>query len=586
MFKEELSYDDRSPICIRIVEMKEYPLHYHADVEFIFVLKGEVRLLSGSNNYLLGQNSFFVCNGKEVHGMYATEKENVIALVQVNNRIFSKYYPNLSRSCYRTYTEDLKDNRLEFLRSEIIKLLYNHMKKVPHYQETNVAIIKKVLAYLEANFNYFSIENNIVINRPIESFTMSKRVSRIILNVYENYYKRLTLEELSVRERLSEYYLSHVIHDYIGISFRDFLSFARVESSQLMVLDESINIREIHAITGFSGRQYFEKHFKRWFGQTPMEYRTKFIRERKSFNKQEAFLELDEIHSLNLLEQYESSTAFPNERNLVSKQNILHVYVDAVSGKSIPFHPEISIGMSKENKNSLETVGKLQNLNPHKIISMEKNTVQGLYGLDTIAGAVYILRNLQADSICLPFIDSPTGLEIFRGSNSIMFSNGLTKCSYYALLFLAKAKGELIDRGENYWIIKKASQEDMPSFIIIVFNGNKTTDLICSTHQPKEKTMEAISSFNEEINIKFSLKGLFGPYKVATVTLNSTTDYYYYLNNHGNRSTDMDIENLLAEQYTLPYVSIHNTDSVGSLETTTRLDGLCVQMISIAPLHV
>ena len=586
MFKEELAYDDKSPISIRILNLKEYPLHHHTDVEFIFVLKGEIRLELGSNNYLLTRNSFFVCNGKEVHGMYATEKENIVALIQVNNIIFSKYYPNLSRSCYRTYTKDLNDKRLEFLRSEITKLLSNYLTKAPHYQEINVAIIKKVLAYLEANFNYFSIENSIVLNKKIDNFTMSKRVSRIILNVYENYYKHMTLHELSVRENLSEYYISHIIHDTIGISFRDFLSFARVESSQSLVLDETIDIKEIHTITGFSGRQYFEKHFKRWFGQTPMEYRKRYIRQRKSHDKQERFLEVDDNHVLNLIESHEGNTAHSGQRNSNSNHSILHVHVDAISGKSIPFHAEISVGMSKENKNSLETVGKLQYLNPDKIINMEGNTLQGFSGLDTIAGAVYILRNLSADSICLPFIDSPSGPDVFQGSNSIIFSNGLTKSSYYSLLFLAKAKGELIDRGENYFVIKKASQEEMPSYIIIVFNGNEATDMVCSTPQPKEKTIEAISTFNDELNIKFYLKGLFGPFKVATVTLNSTTDYFYYFNNHGYRATDMDIEHLLAEQYTLPYVSIHNLDALGTLETSTRLDGLCVQMISIAPLHV
>ena len=157
MFKEELSYDDRWPIYIRVAALEDYPLHYHADIEFIFILKGEIRLHLGCNDYLLKENSVFVCNGREVHGMYATDKENVVALIQVNNQVFSKYYPNLSRSCYRTFTGSPNDKRLDFLRSEIIKLLYNHFTK-PFYQETNVAITKKLLSYLEANFNYFSIK--------------------------------------------------------------------------------------------------------------------------------------------------------------------------------------------------------------------------------------------------------------------------------------------------------------------------------------------------------------------------------------------------------------------------------------------
>lgn len=584
--KEELSYDDRLPIHIRIGALEEYPLHYHTDIEFIFVLKGEIQLLLGSNNYILKQNEIFVCNGKEVHAMYTTGKENVVALIQVNNRVFSKYYPNLSRSCYRTVTDDANDKRLDFLRTETTKLLCNHISKPYHYQETNVAIIKKLLSYLEANFNYFSIQNNTVINTPIENFTMSKRISRIILSIYENYYKRMTLEDLSSKENLSEYYLSHIIHQYIGISFRDFLSFARVESSQMMVLDENININELYAIAGFSGRHYFEKHFEKWFREKPFDYRQNFLAKVKSEKRQERFNDLETGSILKFLNQY-GYCATPSDQALeLLAQNSLQVTVDGILGKSIAFIPKISVALNKKIPQNANVSSKFENLKFDEILKSEPSPISEVYGLDTIAGAVYILRNLTLDGISLPFMDSPLNTSILQGTSSIVFSNGIVKCSYYSLLFLGMSKGEMIDRGANYWIIKKAATSDMPSFVIMVFNGNESTDSVCVTPCSKEKTIEEIASFNEEVNIKFSINGLFGAFKIATVSIDSTTDYFYYLNHYGCQSASPEIEHLLAEQYTLPYVNIYNTDAAGTLEMNTRLDGLCVQFITITPLRI
>lgn len=585
MLKEELSYDDRLPIHIRIAKIDEYPLHYHTDIEFIFVLKGEIQLLLGSNNYLLKQNDIFVCNGKEVHAMHATDKENVIALIQVNNRMFSKYYPNLSRSCYRTFTDDPNDQRLDFLRSEIVKILCNYFKKT-HYQETNVAITKKLLSHLEANFNYFSIKNSVVLNNPIKNFTMSKRISRIILNIYENYYKRLTLEDLSAKEDLSEFYLSHIIHEHIGISFRDFLSFARVESTQMMVLDESINIKELYAIAGFSGRAYFEKHFEKWYGQKPSSYRDNFIDKVKSEKKKEKLHMLERNSILQILNLYETCVKTSSNSNLPLKQNTLHVIAEGMSGGSITFNPKICIYQNKDIKKNAKFFSKLENLKADKISTSNIKPITGIYGLDTIAGAVYILRNLKDGALSVPFMDDPSSAGVLQGTNSLVFQNGIAKSSYYALLFLSLARGELIDSSSNYWIIKKAAKDDMPSFVIMVFNGNEHTDAICSNTFSKEKTMEAIATFNDELNMKLSLKGLLGPFKVATVSIDLTTDYSYYLNHYGGQSASPGIEQLLAEQYTSPYSNIYNTDAMGSLEIHIRLDGLGVQLITITPLRL
>ena len=42
----------------------------------------------------------------------------------------------------------------------------------------------------------------------------------------------------------------------------------------------------------------------------------------------------------------------------------------------------------------------------------------------------------------------------------------------------------------------------------------------------------------------------------------------------------------MEEQYISPYVNIYNADAMGVLEVNTRLDGLCVQFISISPLDM
>ena len=44
MLEEKITYEYDFPLNIEIVELKEYPLHYQHDVEFIAVLQGLSRI--------------------------------------------------------------------------------------------------------------------------------------------------------------------------------------------------------------------------------------------------------------------------------------------------------------------------------------------------------------------------------------------------------------------------------------------------------------------------------------------------------------------------------------------------------------
>src|SRR5699024_7177046 len=96
MLFEKTTYLDDFPINIRVAEITEYPFHYHQDVEFVYVLKGEVYLKDVSSHYLLKEGDVFTINGHEVHGMKSTDKENAVAIIQISNRYFTRYFPDLA----------------------------------------------------------------------------------------------------------------------------------------------------------------------------------------------------------------------------------------------------------------------------------------------------------------------------------------------------------------------------------------------------------------------------------------------------------------------------------------------------------
>ena len=66
---------------------------------------------------------------------------------------------------------------------------------------------------------------------------LAGRLNRIMDYMYENYERKLTLSEIAENEKLSIYYLSHIIKEATGLSFQDLLSYIRVEESERLLLE-------------------------------------------------------------------------------------------------------------------------------------------------------------------------------------------------------------------------------------------------------------------------------------------------------------------------------------------------------------
>ena len=99
MLFEKTTYTDNFPLNIMIAHIEEYPFHYHHDIEFVYILKGEIWLKNVGQHYLLKEGDLFTNSGHEVHSLTATDKDNIVAIIQVSNRFFTQYFPALLRAC-------------------------------------------------------------------------------------------------------------------------------------------------------------------------------------------------------------------------------------------------------------------------------------------------------------------------------------------------------------------------------------------------------------------------------------------------------------------------------------------------------
>ena len=277
MLKEKNFYKEGLPVNVITANIMEYPIHFHDDIEVVYVLDGSVGLKNGYYSYVLNQGDIFILNDREIHSFQHTDQPNMVMMLQMDTSFFTKYYGNLKNSFFVTDMKNEDDENLEALRNILGRIMLDILDKGYSYEYKVIEGTHNLLANLLANFQYFTMEDGKFVNeaKNIGNKVLAGRLNRITDYMYENYSRRLTLNEIADMEHLSIYYLSHVIKEATGLSFQELLSFIRVEESEKLLLGSSKKIGAISEESGFSAIRYYIKYFTKWFGMHPQEYRKK-----------------------------------------------------------------------------------------------------------------------------------------------------------------------------------------------------------------------------------------------------------------------------------------------------------------------
>lgn len=278
MLKEKISYGSDLPINCAVVHIEDYPIHFHDDLEVVFVLDGSIGLKNGYYTYTMRKGDIFILNDREIHSYYRTDEENTVLLLQLDLTYFCKYYEILRNSFFVTDMKDAEDESLERLRDILARIQLAVLSPEPGYERRALEATHCLIDCLISDFQYFAMEDGKFVNEPRAKGNkiLTERLNRITDYLYENYNRRLTLGEIAEREHLSIYYLSHVIKESTGLSFQDLLNFIRVEESEKLLLGTKKKVGEISVESGFSAVRYYIKYFTKWFGMHPEAYRTAY----------------------------------------------------------------------------------------------------------------------------------------------------------------------------------------------------------------------------------------------------------------------------------------------------------------------
>lgn len=254
--------------------LRDTSFHWHDDIEFIYVVKGNIIQHINGGKVILSQGEGIFINSNQIH---VVENNNVD--VDLYCMIFK---PTLL--CSSQYMENKYVSPITHADSVPFYVL---KKSVP-WQEEILDKVKRIVEYSmeekrelcmvsELNLLWDILYKNLLPaageNNPEKSgMIIFKKMMEYIQREYNN---SISLKDICKVGGVGKTKCAELFMQYVNMPPIEYLICFRLEKSAIMLRDTDRTISEIAFFCGFSGASYYTECFKKRVGCTPNEYRRK-----------------------------------------------------------------------------------------------------------------------------------------------------------------------------------------------------------------------------------------------------------------------------------------------------------------------
>ncbi len=244
----------------RIGNNLDYKLHFHHQVELVYMFKGEGTAVIDGKELTLKSGDILTVFPNQLHEYkYCSDEQFFITIFKPEILYDFKdiFYNMLPES--NVYSTDNKNT-----------FLYDLAYRLPEISKAeNIYYNQIYKGLLYAFFGELFSKINLV---KAKSADLS--VLKSVLNYcVENYKNDISLNSVSTNLHVSKYYISHLLNDKLGISFNEYINSLRIADAVILLEQGKPDITEIAQISGFNTVRTFNRAFKSIYGQSPTQYK-------------------------------------------------------------------------------------------------------------------------------------------------------------------------------------------------------------------------------------------------------------------------------------------------------------------------
>lgn len=246
----------RKQIYFRRDPNVNFPAHIHDNIELVYVFEGSGNAFCDGKQYALTSDSVFIVFPEQVHSFSGCIDGDYILLVISPSRLL--YQEAFFRS--RIPTSALSEGS-----PLLAQLLTDGLKAFE--AKADLAV---VYGYLTAFFA--TLFQGMSFHRSAE---ISSTVSQILQYCSEHYKEPVTTQSLCDALHISQSHVSHIFSSRLKISFPDYMNALRLNSAMPLLQEQGLNMTQIANQAGFPTIRTFNRVFRKQYGCSPSEYRSR-----------------------------------------------------------------------------------------------------------------------------------------------------------------------------------------------------------------------------------------------------------------------------------------------------------------------
>ncbi|MEZ0537718.1 helix-turn-helix domain-containing protein [Caldicellulosiruptoraceae bacterium PP1] len=254
--------------------------HYHKEIEFLAILKGELNVYIGSESYNIKEGNVVLIGSSQIHNDMATSSkitEYIVLQFDLSKFIdpaimqYVKYFIDSNNPLGKLnyiFQEKNDVSKNVFLS---INNIYDEFYKKEKGFELAISIeIQKILLEILRNDYKCIIDNS----KNLEI----GRLKKVFEYVDSNIHSKIQITHVCKLANMSYYHFIKYFKKAVGLSFTDYVNLRKIKEAERILLTEDKTIDEVGFMIGMPNMAHFYKIFKKYNQCSPGEYKKKMMK--------------------------------------------------------------------------------------------------------------------------------------------------------------------------------------------------------------------------------------------------------------------------------------------------------------------
>ncbi|MGE6513422.1 AraC family transcriptional regulator [Lysinibacillus sphaericus] len=267
---------------LRLDRMDFLPLHWHKEIQFVYVKEGSVQYRVGADEIVLKQGEGVFVNASCLHEAKPSDKEQAkIYCVNVDPKLLGGHEGSIMATKY--VLPYVTTNRLPFVKlsGELAQAVESAAVLL---KERELFFEMKVWRELLLIWETILTQSLLTEERMTPSVIVQhERAKEMLDYLHSHYQEKITLENLAAHVFLSRAECSRFFKKIVGMTPFTYILHYRLRKSMELLRDSEQSVTTIAVSTGFSTVSYYIERFKDYTGYSPHVYRKKFLTKDETF---------------------------------------------------------------------------------------------------------------------------------------------------------------------------------------------------------------------------------------------------------------------------------------------------------------